>query len=67
MRHSGTGTHLAELVENAVKVDQNFALGNLGNVVHGFTSVVSHPSILVGETGKHRRYYLGQVARQFLE
>lgn len=37
-----------------VEVLENLALGNFGNVVHGFACIVSNSSILIGETSQHR-------------
>lgn len=42
-------TNLAELVKYAVKVDQDLPFGHFCYVVHGLTSVVPDPGILIGE------------------
>ena len=58
--------HLAEGVENVVEVDQDLALCDLGNVVHGLAGVVSNASILVSEAGKHWRYNDFEISSKLL-
>lgn len=59
-------TYLAKLIEYAIKIYQDLTFGNLGNIVHGLAGIVANPSILIGETGKHRRDNPGQITRQLL-
>lgn len=40
-------THLAKLIKNVVKIYEDLAFRNLGNVVHGLARVISDPSILI--------------------
>lgn len=42
-------TNLAERIEDVVKVYQDLPLGDLGNIVHGLTGIVSDSRILIGE------------------
>jgi hypothetical protein len=58
--------HLAKLIKNAVKIDQDLALSNLCNVVHSLTGIVADSSILVGEARQHGWHNLGEVPGEFL-
>lgn len=42
-------SYLAERVEDGVEVDQDFAFGDLGNVVERFTCEVAYAAFLVVE------------------
>lgn len=55
-----------KLIEYAVKIDQNLALCNFGNIVHGFTCIVSHAGILISEAGKHRWNNFCKIAWEIL-
>jgi hypothetical protein len=59
-------TYLAEGVEYLVKVDQDFPLGHLGDVVHGLARIVANPRILVAEAGENRRNDDLEVSGQVL-
>lgn len=59
-------TYRAKGVEYLVKIYQYLSLGDFGDVVHSLTGVVSHPRVLVSETGEHRRCYLREISGQFL-
>ena len=48
--------HLAEGIEYVVEVDQDLALCDLGDVVHGLAGVVSDTGILVSEAGEDWRH-----------
>ncbi len=50
-----------------VKVDQDLALCDLGDVVHGLTGVVSDASILVSEAGEDWRHNDFKVPSKLLE
>ena len=43
----GRETNLAELIEYVVKIYQDLALGNFGNVIHGLTGIISYSRILI--------------------
>lgn len=58
--------YLAKGVENVVEVDQDLALCDLGNVVHGLAGVITNTRILVGEAGEYRRYNDFKVFRKHL-
>lgn len=58
--------YLAESVKDLVEIYQYLPLCNLGNVIHAFARIVTDPGILIGEAGKHRRYYLFEVLSDFL-
>lgn len=62
----GTGAYFAELIEDAVKIDQYLALGNLGDVVHSLTCVVTNPSILICEASEDWGHNLVQISGQVL-
>jgi len=59
-------SHLAKRIEDIVEIYQNLALGNLCDVVHAFASIVSDPSILIGEAGEDRWNNLAQIPGNFL-
>lgn len=59
--------HLAEGVEYVIKIDENLALGNLGDIIHSFTGIVPHPRILVREASKHGGHDYFQILGQLLE
>jgi hypothetical protein len=59
-------TYLAEGIEDMVEINQDFAFGNLCDVVHSLTGIVTDPSILIREACKHRRDNSFKVFRQFL-
>lgn len=51
-----THPYLAESIEYVVKVDEDLAFGDFGNVVHGLAGVVPHTSVLVSKAGKDGRH-----------
>ena len=57
--------HLAESIEDLVKVDKYLALCDLCNVVHAFARVVPNTGILITEASKHRGHDLLEVAGDF--
>jgi hypothetical protein len=59
-------THLAERIEDLVKVDEDLAFRNLGNVVHALARIVSDSRILVGEAGENGGYDFFEIAGDFL-
>lgn len=42
--------YLAEGIEDGVEINENLALGNLGDVVQAFSREVSYPVLRVGKT-----------------
>jgi hypothetical protein len=60
-------THLAECIEDLVKVDEDLAFRDLGNVVHALARIVSNPRILIGEACEDGGYDFFEVARDFLQ
>ena len=54
----GGHAYPGERIKDVVEVDEDFALGDLCNVVHALAGVVSDASILVGEASKDGRHYL---------
>lgn len=42
-------THLAQRVEYGVEIDQNFSLGDLGDVIHALAGKVPNSTLLIGE------------------
>jgi translation initiation factor RLI1 len=60
-------THLAEGVEYVVEVDQDLALCDLGDVVHGLAGIVSYTGVLIGEASEDWRHNDFEVPRKLLE
>jgi hypothetical protein len=58
--------HLAEGVKNVVEVDQDLALCDFGNVIHGLAGVVSNASILVSEAGEYWWYDDFEISSKLL-
>lgn len=46
-------TYFAERIEDGVEIDENFALGDLGDVVQAFGREVSYPVLGVCEAGEN--------------
>lgn len=59
--------HLRQRIKYFVEEWKHFSFRCLRDIVHAFARVVSDPSILVREAGKHRWYNLLQVPRDLLE
>ena len=59
-------SHLAECIEYLVKVDENFTLRNLGDVVHAFTRIVSNTGVLVAKAGENWGDDFFEIASDFL-
>lgn len=57
--------YLAESIKDMVEVDQDLALGHLGDVVHSLACIVSNTGILVGKAGEDGRDNDLQIPRQF--
>lgn len=55
------------MIEDAVKINQDLTLGNLGDIVHCLAGVVADAGILVREAGEHGRDDLGQEPREVLD
>jgi hypothetical protein len=60
-------THLAERIEDLVKVDEDLAFRNLGDVVHALARIVSDPRILIGEAGEDGGDDFFEIASDFLQ
>jgi hypothetical protein len=50
-----------------VKVDEDLAFRDLGNVVHALARIVSNPRILIGEACEDGGYDFFEVASDFLQ
>ena len=59
-------THFAQSIENVVEVNENLALGDLCNIVHGLTCIVANAGILVGEASQHRLYNSFEISWKLL-
>ena len=59
-------TYLAECIEDVVEVDEDLALGHLGDVVHGLARIVPDTGILVREAGQNWRHDGGKVFGKLL-
>ena len=49
-----------------VEVDEDLALGHLGDVVHGLARIVPDTGILIREAGQNRRHDGGKVFGKLL-
>lgn len=47
--------YLAQGIKDVVEVYEDFSFGDLCDIVHAFTSIVSHTGILIGEAGENWR------------
>lgn len=59
--------YLAKSIKDLIKVDEDFPLCDLGNVVHALASIVSDTGILVGEAREHGRDDLFKIASYILQ
>jgi hypothetical protein len=50
-----------------IKVDEDLAFRNFGNVVHALARVVSNPRILIGEACEDWGYDFLEIAGDFLQ
>jgi hypothetical protein len=58
--------HLAQSIENVVEEQKDLAFGNLGDIVHALTCVVTHASILISEASQDWWYDLCQISSNFI-
>lgn len=58
--------YLVQGVKDFIEESQYLSLGNLGDVVHGFTGIVTYSSILIGKASQDWRYNIIQERNYIL-